>query len=448
MARITPMRRFLVSLIRSPLLWGAVATAVLYRLIPVLPVYRELAERYLCGHPLEYATTALFLLAMATLVLKLLRVRREWQALETMPVLDSSVFRAGGAQDRAKELQAKLTTAGEPLAHSELGRRIRDVCDFVRGRGSAEGLEEHLKYLAELAAERLHRSYALVRTVTWAVPILGFLGTVVGITMAIAKVTPEQLDTSLDQVTGGLAVAFDTTALALTLSLLLVFASFVVERAEQLLLARVEEFGSKQLLLLFPPDPPSVGRALLSAEQEAAQKLLQQTDTLIRQQAKLWSDGLESLRVRWQETLESQQSQLQQALQQSLQTTVQAHAESVHATQAELLDAVRAVSGELKETLQRWQNAVNENNRGLQDLHAELRSQAEVLLVISRETDRLNRLQAALAENLQIVRAAETFEQTLHSLSAAVHLLTARTSPSSLVADAGASEAPGAQKAA
>ena len=66
--------------------------------------------------------------------------------------------------------------------------------------------------LADQAAERLHESYSLVRTITWAVPILGFLGTVVGITMAIANVTPEQLDTSLGEVTDGLAVAFDTTA--------------------------------------------------------------------------------------------------------------------------------------------------------------------------------------------------------------------------------------------
>ncbi|MEI2659369.1 MAG: MotA/TolQ/ExbB proton channel family protein [Bifidobacterium adolescentis] len=52
----------------------------------------------------------------------------------------------------------------------------------------------------------------LIRTITWAVPILGFLGTVIGITMAIANITPDQLESSLGEVTAGLAVAFDTTA--------------------------------------------------------------------------------------------------------------------------------------------------------------------------------------------------------------------------------------------
>ncbi|NOX55062.1 MAG: hypothetical protein GXP27_11625 [Planctomycetes bacterium] len=131
-----------------------------------------------------------------------------------------------------------------------------------------------------------------------------------------------------------------------------------------------------------------------------------------------------------------------------MQTTVQAHAESVHSTQEELLNAVRAVSGELKAALGSWQNDVKENNRGLRDLHAELRSQAEALLAISQEAGRLNRLQAALAENLQLVRAADTLEQTLHSLNAAVHLLTARTSPAFPNPGQGASDGPSGKKAA
>ena len=36
-------------------------------------------------------------------------------------------------------------------------------------------------------------------------------------------------------------------------------------------------------------------------------------------------------------------------------------------------------------------------------------------------------LESRLNENLQALRAAETFEQTMHSLSAAVHLLTAHS---------------------
>src|SRR5690606_16439917 len=88
---------------------------------------------------------------------------------------------------------------------------------------------------------RLHSSHALLQTVIWSIPILGFLGTVMGITLAIADVTPEQLESSLNDVTSGLAVAFDTTAVALTYSLVMGFASLFVKRREEQLLVEIDE---------------------------------------------------------------------------------------------------------------------------------------------------------------------------------------------------------------
>ena len=46
---------------------------------------------------------------------------------------------------------------------------------------------------------------------------------------------------------------------------------------------------------------------------------------------------------------------------------------------------------------------------------------------IFEKEDHLVRLQERLDKNLETVRAAETFDETLHNLAAAVHLLTART---------------------
>ena len=42
------------------------------------------------------------------------------------------------------------------------------------------------------------------------------------------------------------------------------------------------------------------------------------------------------------------------------------------------------------------------------------------------QEEQLVRLQTQLDRNLEAVRTGETFEQTLHNLTAAVHLLTAR----------------------
>ena len=57
--------------------------------------------------------------------------------------------------------------------------------EHVCRRGSADALDDELKYLSDLDAARLHASYGLFRVIVWAIPILGFLGTVIGITMML-----------------------------------------------------------------------------------------------------------------------------------------------------------------------------------------------------------------------------------------------------------------------
>src|SRR5207247_4444274 len=111
--------------------------------------------------------------------------------------------------------------------------RVEHVLDFVESRGSVNELDDHIRTLADNDVMGQEGSYALLRFITWAIPILGFLGTVLGITQAIKGVTPEVLEKSLSSVTDGLALAFDTTALGLALTMVTMFCSFVVERFDQ-----------------------------------------------------------------------------------------------------------------------------------------------------------------------------------------------------------------------
>src|SRR5205814_837286 len=121
-----------------------------------------------------------------------------------------------------------------------LVNRTRAVLDFLCSRGSANELDDQLRTLTDNDALALEGTYSLTRFITWAIPILGFLGTVLGITQAISGVTPEVLEKSLSTVTDGLALAFDTTALGLALTMVTMFFSFVVERAEQGVLEEVD----------------------------------------------------------------------------------------------------------------------------------------------------------------------------------------------------------------
>ena len=93
-------------------------------------------------------------------------------------------------------------------------------------------------------------SFIPVSTMIWAIPVLGFIGTVLGLAKAVAKFgllassgTAIDFNAVLPQVTGGLATAFETTLIALVLALILqIFASFRRQAEEQF-------FGSLKSIL-------------------------------------------------------------------------------------------------------------------------------------------------------------------------------------------------------
>jgi biopolymer transport protein ExbB/TolQ len=80
---------------------------------------------------------------------------------------------------------------------------------------------------AELEREEVTVSILYLHTAMWAIPVLGFLGTVWGIAEAVANLTPLLKGLSASELGGsqladslsGLGVAFDTTVVALSLSL-------------------------------------------------------------------------------------------------------------------------------------------------------------------------------------------------------------------------------------
>src|SRR5262249_57583182 len=127
--------------------------------------------------------------------------------------------------------------------------------------------------------------------ITWAIPILGFLGTVLGITKAISGVTPERLENDLSTVTDGLALAFDATALALGLTMLLMFLSFLVERAEQGVLDMVDRYADAQLAHRFERTGPE-GSEFVAVVRQNTAVLLRATEQLVQRQADIWTDTL------------------------------------------------------------------------------------------------------------------------------------------------------------
>ncbi len=465
------------AILKSPLFWGIGATFGFYALIPYFPVYRSLVERYFCSHPLEYATAGLFFIGMSIIGVKGMGMLSQRKSLTEAKIDWETIGEIENTNDRIDVFSDQVQSLSSWIGSTYLGKRLNDVVLYVKSRRSVQDLDEHLKYLAELAAEQMHASYSLIRTITWAVPIIGFLGTVIGITIAIANVTPDQLDTSLSEVTGGLAVAFDTTALALGLSLVLVFSTFLVERMEQKQLEKIELFGVQHIASSLSVSEDTMS-PLESAEVEAAQQLVLRTEEMIQKQTDLWQKSLEALRARWAEMMGRQQETFDSSLQEGMSSTLGSHSSQLESLRNEFLNAYQSTTENIEFMLTRWQDTQKESNGQFSkqlaqiwnEVHQDvisaqtrqtsqieeatkeiagevkqwnqqlkessevsslqleaLNTQSETLLKFVGQEEHLVGLQSRLAENLDAIRATETFEETLHSLSAAVHLLTARS---------------------
>src|SRR5947209_2551355 len=189
---------------------GVPLAVVLLLLFHKGPLHQTFLFRYI-ERPVEGVELILFCCAVSALGAKWLQslIERRAFQLDALPPWNGKPMPLG----EAANLKVGLQRLPPRLQNTFLIQRFRAVLDFLCQRGSAAELDDQMRALLDSDAVVLEGSYALTRFITWAIPILGFLGTVLGITDAIAGATPEVLEKNLSQVTDGLSYAFDATAL-------------------------------------------------------------------------------------------------------------------------------------------------------------------------------------------------------------------------------------------
>ncbi len=261
----------------------------------------------------------------------------------------------GNQCPRPDQLLSEIQALPAGARHGYLGSRLDQAIDSVRRNGSADGLDDDLKYLADMDADRQHDAYSLVRIIIWATPMLGFLGTVVGITQALGDLATRQLggdlQVAMQGLLSGLYVAFDTTALALSLSIVLMFLQFLVERCETQLLFVVDRRTDSELVGRFQQAGSAHDPHLVSVERMCS-AVIQASELLVERQAELWQGAMDEVSEKWKEVGKQTGESLADALQGSL----------------------------AREAHQQWepvQEAIDQNGKQLQTLQSSLSRQLE-----------------------------------------------------------------------
>ncbi|MBP86674.1 MAG: hypothetical protein CMJ64_08160 [Planctomycetaceae bacterium] len=403
-----------------PLIIGLAGCSMFYVMIFQGPLNTPAMHRYFATHPVAYAEVAMFFVGAAALILKLADVVSQHRGLKKLSLKPPASFQ--DTDTAASHLLKELSSKPSSVQDSYLANRLREALEYVTRKGSAAGLDDELKYLSDLDAARQQDSYGLVRIIIWATPMLGFLGTVIGITQALGDLDPEELansiQTAMDGLLSGLYIAFDTTAVALSLSIVLMFVQFLVDRVETSLLASVDERATHEMLGKFDDNGFHSDPHLIAVDRMSV-AVAKTTELLMHQQTDLWRETIEDSNVQWRDMLETSGEQMRTALTNSLDTSLASHADRLAQLGKEADEQVRT-------RWEQWQTALSDNARLLHSQQQEMVRQGEIMTDVIKATGDVVKLEQALNENLHLLAGAKNFEDTVMSLSAAIHLLNSR----------------------
>ena len=409
----------LIGNIGWPVVLGTSIAGVFLALVLNGPLANPFTLRYFAGHPISMTETALFFAGLVALALKGMEILGEYNQIERVTLGERGEALDAHEATHLLDRLSELTTAAQ---RSYLGRRLADALTSIVRSGSTDRLDEELKYLSEGDTIRQQDSYSLVRIIVWATPMLGFLGTVIGITAALGNLDPKQLatapDVAFEGLKNGLYTAFDSTAVALSFSMLLMFLQYFADRLESHLLSVVDSRASDELADRFTQVGSATDPHVRTIERMGV-AVVRATEGLVEKQAEVWQSSLQHAQERWQQTSQTAGTTLTTALAAALTKALGEH-----------IDQLSQVEHKANEQMQRrweqWQTALSDNARLLHAHQQELIRQSELMSQAIGAVGNVVQLETALNDNLNMLAGSKNFEETVLSLSAAINLLNNR----------------------
>lgn len=150
------------------------------------------------------------------------------------------------ALDRYKELKTAIER--EPRWRERLlPECILASLHRFHATASVQDAANAVRERAELAGDELDSSLGLVRYIAWAIPAIGFIGTVRGIGEALNS-AEEAVKGDISAVTTGLGLAFNSTFVGLALCIVLMFFLHVVQGRQEAFIIETQTFCRDKLI--------------------------------------------------------------------------------------------------------------------------------------------------------------------------------------------------------
>ena len=212
---------------------GALLSGILYALMIFVfvhvPVVSKVATIYMrpSNQFAVIPATLFFFGGIAILFLKGRKIQFQQRALKLSAVPAEPEFIL--TETTAATVLARIHSLVDNPRHFVLLNRLDRALSNFKNIGQVGDVSAILRAQAENDEDQVASSYTVVNGLVWAIPVLGFIGTVLGLSLAIGRFTDtlqaagdiSLIRASLQGVTGGLATAFESTLVALTFTLIL-----------------------------------------------------------------------------------------------------------------------------------------------------------------------------------------------------------------------------------
>ena len=246
----------------NPLLALAIGAGATF--VQFIVVYPMSKDNYLRGLFLErgwsqHVTVFLFFWCAGLLFQKWLNLRKQRRAM-LIEALPSDMAEEITVRN-LPEFHSHVMHFPKPLRNTYIVNRIRKALEYFYVRQSNPETTSMVTSLSDIDYAKANGSYSIVKLFLWAIPIMGFIGTVVGIGNAImgfGAVLGQSgggggggVDALMEPLMGvlkSLGVAFDTTLLALVYSIILAFPANSLQGDEEDLVAEVDQYCNDNLL--------------------------------------------------------------------------------------------------------------------------------------------------------------------------------------------------------
>lgn len=163
--------------------------------------------------------------------------------MDLIPVTEGTSILPEDTREYSRPIQA--------LPESQQGyllpRALLTALHRFRSTRNIQDVSSAVRAICESESERLDSELSMIRYIAWAIPSIGFLGTVRGIGQALGEAN-KAVQGDIAGVTQSLGIAFNSTFVALVISIIVMFLMHQLQLAQERLVLDAEHYCDTHLI--------------------------------------------------------------------------------------------------------------------------------------------------------------------------------------------------------